>query len=79
MTNGDDVIVAVARGVPIKMVGAEMQRDPQGILFHAEHPLHDLKDLQGKTLMAGAGFEPGFKWCKRNSESNSTSFHTREI
>ena len=55
MTNGDDVIVAVARGVPIKMVGAEMQRDPQGILFHAEHPLRELKDLQGKTLMAGAG------------------------
>jgi NitT/TauT family transport system substrate-binding protein len=55
MTNGDDVIVAVARGVPIKMVGAEMQRDPQGILFHAEHPLQSLKDLQGKTLMAGAG------------------------
>jgi NitT/TauT family transport system substrate-binding protein len=55
MTNGDDVIVAVARGVPIKMVGAEMQRDPQGILFHNEHPLHNLKDLEGKTLMAGAG------------------------
>jgi NitT/TauT family transport system substrate-binding protein len=55
MTNGDDVIVAIARGVPIKMVGAEMQRDPQGILFHAEHPLHSLKDLQGRTLMAGAG------------------------
>jgi NitT/TauT family transport system substrate-binding protein len=55
MTNGDDVIVAVARGVPIKMVGAEMQRDPQGILFHTEHPLKDLHDLQGKTLMAGAG------------------------
>lgn len=55
MTNGDDVIVAVARGVPIKMVGAEMQRDPQGILFHEEHPLRELKDLQGKTLMAGAG------------------------
>lgn len=55
MTNGDDVIVAVARGVPIKMVGAEMQRDPQGILFHAEHPLKNLKDLQGRTLMAGAG------------------------
>ncbi len=55
MTNGDDVIVAVARGVPLKMVGAEMQRDPQGILFHTEHPLRDLHDLQGKTLMAGAG------------------------
>ncbi len=55
MTNGDDVIVAVARGVPVKMVGAEMQRDPQGILFHTDHPLRDLKDLEGKTLMAGAG------------------------
>ncbi len=55
MTNGDDVIVAIARGVPIKMVGAEMQRDPQGILFHTEHPLKSLKDLQGRTLMAGAG------------------------
>ena len=55
MTNGDDVIVAIARGIPLKMVGAEMQRDPQGILFHAEHPLNSLRDLQGKTLMAGAG------------------------
>lgn len=55
MTNGDDVIVAVARGVPVVMIGAEMQRDPQGILFHAEHPLKSLKDLEGKTLMAGAG------------------------
>src|SRR5258708_13137188 len=55
MTNGDDVIVAVARGVPVRMVGAEMQRDPQGILFHNEHPLRSLQDLQGKTLMAGAG------------------------
>lgn len=54
MTNGDDVIVAIARGVPIKMVGAEMQRDPQGILFHAEHPLKNLKDLEGRTLMAGS-------------------------
>jgi NitT/TauT family transport system substrate-binding protein len=54
MTNGDDVIVAVARGLPIKMVGAEMQRDPQGILYHEENPLRDLKDLQGRTLMAGS-------------------------
>jgi len=55
MTNGDDVIVAVARGVPIRMVAAEMQRDAQGILYHAAHPLHDLKDLDGRTIMAGAG------------------------
>ena len=55
MTNGDDIIVAIARGVPLKMVGAEMQRDPQGILFHTEHPLNSLKDLESRTIMAGAG------------------------
>lgn len=55
MTNGDDVIVAVARGVPLKMVAAEMQRDAQGIMFHGEHPLASLRDLHGRTVMAGAG------------------------
>jgi NitT/TauT family transport system substrate-binding protein len=55
MTNGDDVIVAIARGVPLKMVAAEMQRDAQGILYHEENPLRELRDLNGKTIMAGAG------------------------
>jgi len=55
MTNGDDVLVAVGRGVPIKMVAAEMQRDAQGILFHPENPIRSLQDLDGKTIMAGAG------------------------
>jgi NitT/TauT family transport system substrate-binding protein len=54
MTNGDDVVVAVARGLPLVMVGAEMQRDPQGILYHESHPLRSLRDLQGRTLMAGS-------------------------
>ncbi|MBA4137651.1 MAG: myristoyl transferase [Opitutus sp.] len=55
MTNGDDVIVAVSRGVPLKMVAAEMQRDAQGILYHKSNPVRDLRDLNGKTIMAGAG------------------------
>lgn len=55
MTNGDDVFVAVSRGVPLKAVAAEMQRDAQGILFHADNPIRDLRDLDGRTIMAGAG------------------------
>lgn len=55
MTNGDDLIVAIARGVPLRIIAAEMQRDAQGILFHEAHPLTSLRDLDGKTLMAGAG------------------------
>lgn len=55
MTNGDDVFVAVSRGVPLKAVAAEMQRDAQGILYHEENSIRDLRDLEGKTIMAGAG------------------------
>lgn len=55
MTDGNDVIVAISRGIPLVIVGAEMQHNPQGIMFHREHPLGSLDDLEGKTLMAGAG------------------------
>lgn len=55
MTNGDDLIVAIARGVPLRLIAAEMQRDAQGIMFHQQNPLTSLRDLDGKTLMAGAG------------------------
>lgn len=55
MTNGDDVIVAIARGLPLRIVAAEMQRDAQGILYHAAQPIRELRDLDGKTIMAGAG------------------------
>jgi NitT/TauT family transport system substrate-binding protein len=55
MTNGDDVMVAISRGVPLKLVAAEMQRDAQGILYHRENPIRDLRDLDGRTIMAGAG------------------------
>lgn len=53
MTNGDDVITAVARGVPVKIVAAEMEHDPQGILFHQANPVRTAKDLDGKIVMAG--------------------------
>jgi len=55
MTDGNDVLVAISRGIPLVIVGAEMQHNPQGIMFHREHPLGGFDDLQGKTLMAGAG------------------------
>ncbi|HEY5551612.1 MAG TPA: ABC transporter substrate-binding protein [Opitutaceae bacterium] len=55
MTDGNDVLVAISRGVPLVIVGVEMQHNPQGIMFHAENPLAGFKDLDGKTLMAGAG------------------------
>ena len=56
----DDVIASVARGLPVVMVGALMQRDPQAIMFHTSSGIHGLKDLDGRNIMAtpGANFIP---------------------
>ncbi len=56
----DDVIVFVSRGVPLVMVGALMQRDPQALMFHEESGIRTFKDLDGRNLMAvpGSNFIP---------------------
>ena len=69
-TDGNDVIVAISRGVPLVIVAAEMQRNPQGILFHLEHPLVDFPALEGRTFMAG----PGAAWVEYLKRSVGVSF-----
>jgi NitT/TauT family transport system substrate-binding protein len=56
----DDVILAVARGLPVVMVGALMQRDPQAIMFHNGSGIHGFKDLDGRNIMTtpAANFIP---------------------
>lgn len=51
----DDVIIAVARGVPLVMAGALMQRDPQAIMFHKGSGIEDFEDLDGRTVMTTPG------------------------
>jgi NitT/TauT family transport system substrate-binding protein len=71
MTNGDDVIVAIGRGLPLRMVAAEMQRDAQGILYHEENPIRHLRDLDGKTVMAG----PGSVWIQFVQKKHGIRFN----
>ena len=54
----DELIVGAGQGVPLVAVGALMQRDPQGIMFHKESGIRSFKDLDGRSLMA----EPGAAW-----------------
>jgi NitT/TauT family transport system substrate-binding protein len=58
MGRSDDVIVAVHRGLPLLIVGAQMQHDPQAILLHEESPVKSFRDLDGKSIMAS----PGSNW-----------------
>lgn len=53
MGRSDDVILQVANGkLPLVIVGAEMQRDPQAILVHEDSPVRTFSDLDGRTIMA---------------------------
>ena len=54
----NELMIASGRGIPLVMVGALMQHDPQGIMFHEESGISSFKDLDGRSIMAvpGAGW-----------------------
>ena len=58
MGRSDDVILAVSHGLPLLIVGAQMEHDPQAILVHDESPVKTFKDLDGKSIMVS----PGSNW-----------------
>ncbi|MFA5058135.1 MAG: ABC transporter substrate-binding protein, partial [Opitutaceae bacterium] len=75
MGNGDDVITAIARGVPVRIVAAEMQHDAQGILFHDENPVRTVHDLDGKIIMAG----PASVWVQLIQQRYGIKFSLRPL
>ncbi len=58
MNRSDDVLVAVDRGLPLIMVFAVMQRDPQALMMHSSHAVSGFRDLDGRTVIAS----PGLNW-----------------
>lgn len=58
MNRSDDVLVAVDRGLPLIMVFAVMQRDPQALMMHPSHAVSGFGDLDGRTVIAS----PGLNW-----------------
>ncbi len=58
MNRADNVMLFVAQGMPLQMVMATLQHDPQGLMFHADDPAHRIEDLDGRRVMA----VPGLNW-----------------
>ncbi len=54
MWRSDDVTVAISRGVPLWCLAGVFQKSPQALMFHAEHPVRSIEDLEGRVVMAGA-------------------------
>jgi NitT/TauT family transport system substrate-binding protein len=51
----DDVMVAVERGLPLVIVCAQLEHDPQAIAVHADSPVRTFRDLDGRTIKAVLG------------------------
>lgn len=58
VARSDDLILAAQQKLPVMMVAAQLEHDPQVILVHAESPVHTFADLDGQSIMA----EPGSAW-----------------
>ncbi len=58
MLKSDDIIMAASRGMPLVMVMATMQHDPQALMVHDSSPVKSFRDLNGRTITAA----PGMTW-----------------
>ncbi len=58
ITRSVEIMLYASQGIPLIIVTAYMQRDPQALLLHAENPVKTWKDLDGKIIMS----TPGVSW-----------------
>ena len=54
----DDLIIAVEQGLPLVIVCAQMEHDPQAVMFHEDGPVRTFRDLEGRSVMSN----PGAHW-----------------
>lgn len=55
MGSSDRILEADSQGEPLIAVGATMQSDPQGVMLHANSPVHSFQDLDGHAIAVKAG------------------------
>jgi NitT/TauT family transport system substrate-binding protein len=58
MHKAESIMRHADRGMPLRIVMATLQHDPQGIMLHDESPVRGFADLDGRALMA----MPGGTW-----------------
>lgn len=51
----DELVLQASNGVPILIVGALMQHDPQALLVHEEGSVDSFRDLDGRSVMTTPG------------------------
>jgi len=55
MSSGFQALNYVRENVPFMTIGAIMQKDPQGFMFHEEAGFTSFEQMRGKPILVGAG------------------------
>ena len=55
MSSGFQALSYVRENVPFMTIGAIMQKDPQGFMFHEEAGFTSFEQMRGKPILVGAG------------------------
>lgn len=72
MARSDDLMMAAQQGIPVLIVAAQLEHDPQVIIVHAESAVHGFADLDGKGIMV----EPGSAWITYLEQKYSIHINT---
>lgn len=55
LLRSDDLILSVSRDLPLVMVAATMQHDPQALMVHDASPVRTFRDLDGRAVIGNVG------------------------
>ena len=75
MYRSDDVIVAASRGMPLVIVGAVLQHDPEALLVRASSSVKTLADLNGRSVIA----PPSMSWIPYVKKKYGVNFDLRPL
>jgi NitT/TauT family transport system substrate-binding protein len=67
--------VAASRGLPLVMVAAVMQHDPEALLVHDTSPVRTLRDLAGRSVIA----PPSMTWIPYVQKKYGIKFDLRPL
>lgn len=75
MNRSDLLFVAQERGLPIVVVGAHLQYDPQALMMHEDNPVNSFAGLDGRTIVAA----PSMVWIPYLKKRYGIDFNLRPM
>ncbi len=75
MNRNDLIFSAQDQGLPLVMVGAYLQHDPQALMLHEDNPVSSFAELDGQTVIA----TPSMVWIQHVQKKYGIDFNLRPL